>query len=406
MPVQIAMPKLGLTMAEGLITEWKFKEGDPVKKGEVLFTLETEKVAYEVESPADGVLLKILIREGETVPVGAVVGYIAQAGEPLLPEPPRPVAERPSVVPDALGAEPALPADLAATGPPDARIRATPLAKKTARVHHIDLTGVKGSGSCGRILLCDVEAGIKPPEPASAAATPMEAGGGDRLVPFSGMRRAVARKMMASKVETAQTYMSLNVDASRILDCREALLPVVEAKHHVRITVTDIIMKITGAAIREHPVINTRWTAEGVLFLRDVHMGMAMALEEGLIVPVIRNINDKSFSQVSLERTRLIEKGKANKFLPDDITGSTFTLSAMGMFGIEQFTSNINVPECAILAVGAIVKKQVVIENQAAIRPMMNVTLSYDHRVIDGAEAGKFLRTLKSYLENPIRIFA
>lgn len=406
MPVQIAMPKLGLTMAEGLITEWKFKEGDPVKKGEVLFTLETEKVAYEVESPADGVLVKILICAGETVPVGAVVGYIAQAGEPLPPEPLRPVVERPSVVPDALGAGPALPAGLAATGPPDARIRATPLAKKTARVHHIDLVGVKGSGSRGRILLCDVEASIKSPAPASAAAAPMEAGGGDRLVPFSGMRRAVARKMMASKVETAQTYMSLNADASRILDCREALLPVVEAKHHVRITVTDIIMKITGAAIRAHPVINTRWTAEGVLFLRDVHMGMAMALEEGLIVPVIRNINDKSFSQVSLERTRLIEKGKANKFLPDDISGSTFTLSAMGMFGIEQFTSNINVPECAILAVGAIVKKQVVIEDQAVIRPMMNVTLSYDHRVIDGAEAGKFLRTLKSYLENPIRIFA
>ena len=406
MPVQIAMPKLGLTMAEGLITEWKFKEGDPVKKGEVLFTLETEKVAYEVESPADGVLVKILIRAGETVPVGAVVGYIAQAGEPLPPEPPRPVAERPSVAPDALGAEPALPAGLAAAGPPEARIRATPLAKKTARVHHIDLAGVKGSGSRGRILLCDVEACIKPPAPASAAAAPMEAGGGDRLVPFSGMRRAVARKMMASKVETAQTYMSLNADASRILDCREALLPVVEAKHQVRITVTDIIMKITGAAIKEHPVINTRWTDEGVLFLRDVHMGMAMALEEGLIVPVIRNINDKSLSQVSLERTRLVEKGRANKFLPDDISGSTFTLSAMGMFGIEQFTSNINVPECAILAVGAIVKKQVVIEDQAAIRPMMNVTLSYDHRVIDGAEAGKFLRTLKSYLENPIRIFA
>jgi pyruvate dehydrogenase E2 component (dihydrolipoamide acetyltransferase) len=410
MPVQIAMPKLGLTMTEGLITEWKFKEGDSVKKGDVLFALETEKVTYEVESPADGVLAKILIREGETVPVGAVVGYIAQAGERMPPETVAAGRQRPPPAP--LSAE----ADVAAqagptsgpqaSAPPDSRIRATPLAKKTARAYGIDVGSVKGSGSRGRIMLCDVEAWLQRQAPAPAGAAQPEAASGDRLVPFSGMRRAVARKMMASKLETAQTYMSLNADASKILECREALLPVIEAKQHVRITVTDIIMKITGAAIKEHPVINTRWTAEGVLFLRDVHMGMAMALEEGLIVPVIRNINDKSFSQISQERTRLIEKGKANKFLPDDISGSTFTVSAMGMFGIEQFTSNINVPECAILAVGAIVKKQVVIDDQAVIRPMMNVTLSYDHRVIDGAQAGKFFRTLKSYLENPIQIFA
>ncbi len=414
MPVQIAMPKLGLTMTEGLITEWKFKEGDSVKKGDVLFTLETEKVTYEVESPADGVLAKILIREGETVPVGAVVGYIAHAGEKLpLAQPPETVAvgrERPKAVEASSGDESAVQAspisDTEASAPPDSRIRATPLAKKTARACGIDLGSVKGSGSRGRILLCDVEAWLQRQAPAPAGAAQPEAAAGDRLVPFSGMRRAVARKMLASKLETAQTYMSLNADASKIMECREALLPVIEAKHRVRITVTDIIMKITGEAIKEHPVINTRWTAEGVLFLRDVHMGMAMALEEGLIVPVIRNINDKSFSQISQERTRLIEKGKANKFLPDDISGSTFTVSAMGMFGIEQFTSNINVPECAILAVGAIVKKQVVIDDQAVIRPMMNVTLSYDHRVIDGAEAGKFLRTLKSYLENPIQIFA
>lgn len=414
MPVQIAMPKLGLTMTEGLITEWKFREGDRVQKGEVLFTLETEKVTYEVESPADGVLAKILIREGETVPVGAVVGYIAQAGE-KMPLPP------PTGMPLPVGLEPALASFPAETGfavekasssvpsaiaSGDSRFRATPLAKKTARTYGIDLGRVKGSGSAGRILLCDVEAYRQRPAHAPADVTPPAASGGDRLVPFTGMRKAVAKKMLASKLETAQTYMSLSADASKILEFREALLPVIAAKHQVRITVTDIIMKITGAAILEHPVMNTRWTDAGILFLKDVHMGMAMAMEEGLIVPVIRNINDKSLSHISLERTRLIEKGRSHTFLPDDISGSTFTVSAMGMFGIEQFTSNINVPECAILAVGAIVKKQVVVDDQAVIRPMMNVTLSYDHRVIDGAEAGKFLRTLKSDLENPIQIFA
>jgi pyruvate dehydrogenase E2 component (dihydrolipoamide acetyltransferase) len=411
MPVQIAMPKLGLTMTEGLITEWKFKEGEHVEKGEVLFTLETEKVTYEVESPADGVLARILIREGETVPVGAVVGYITAVGETLAAAlPPEitpsqgPVAPPPKETGFAAEAGRASVSPTAAEG--DARMRATPLAKKTARAYGIDLRSVKGSGSAGRILLCDVDAYRQRPSPAPVAVAPPASSGGERLVPFTGMRRAVAKKMLASKLETAQTYMSLNADASQILAFRETLLPVIEAKHRVRITVTDIIMKITGAAIQEHPVMNTRWTDAGVLFLKDVHMGMAMALEEGLIVPVIRHINDKTFSQISLERTRLIEKGKSHTFLPDDISGSTFTVSAMGMFGIEQFTSNINVPECAILAVGAIIKKQVVVEDQAVIRPMVNVTLSYDHRVIDGAEAGKFLRTLKSYMEKPIQIFA
>jgi pyruvate dehydrogenase E2 component (dihydrolipoamide acetyltransferase) len=360
------------------------------------------------------VLARILIREGETVPVGAVVGYITAVGEMLPTALPPEIAATGSEGTATVtftteagfaaeaGPDSVCPAEVAE----DSRIRATPLAKKTARGYGLDLRSVKGSGSAGRILLCDVEAYRQRPAPAPAAVAPPPATGGDRLVPFTGMRRAVAKKMLSSKLETAQTYMSLNVDASQILAFREALLPVIEAKHRIRITVTDIIMKITGIAIQEHPVMNTRWTDAGVLFLKDVHMGMAMALEEGLIVPVIRHINDKTFSQISLDRTRLIEKGKSHTFLPDDISGSTFTVSAMGMFGIEQFTSNINVPECAILAVGAIVKKQVVVEDQAVIRPMMNVTLSYDHRVIDGAEAGKFLRTLKSYMEKPIQIFA
>jgi pyruvate dehydrogenase E2 component (dihydrolipoamide acetyltransferase) len=254
------------------------------------------------------------------------------------------------------------------------------------------------------VLRQDVEkakaSGIQKPAAAAPAAPAAE----EKLVPFTGMRRTIAKKMLQSKVESAQAYMSNTVDASKLQQYREALLPFVEKKYGVRLTITDLMMKVTAAALREHPVVNTRWTDKGILYLPEVHMGMAMALDEGLIVPVIKSINAKSLGQIAVDRTALIKKGKTNSFLPDDIKGSTFTLSAMGMFGIEQFTAIINQPENAILGVAAIIDKPVVVKGQLVIRPMMNVNLSYDHRTIDGAEAGKFMQTLKAFIEDPVMI--
>jgi pyruvate dehydrogenase E2 component (dihydrolipoamide acetyltransferase) len=287
-------------------------------------------------------------------------------------------------------------------------VKATPLARKVAREYGIDLAAVAGTGPGGRVLREDVEkakaAGIQ--KPIAAAPAPAAPTAEEKLVPFTGMRRTIAKKMLQSKVESAQTYMSNTVDASRLQAYREELLPFVEKKYGVRLTITDLMMKITGAALREHPVVNTRWTDKGVLFLPEVHMGMAMALDEGLIVPVIKSINTKSLGQIAQDRTALIKKGKTSSFLPDDIKGSTFTLSAMGMFGIEQFTAIINQPENAILGVAAIIDKPVVVKGQIVIRPMMNVNLSYDHRTIDGAEAGKFMQTLKAFIEEPFLILA
>jgi len=274
---------------------------------------------------------------------------------------------------------------------------------------------VAGTGPGGRILREDVEkakaVGIQAPvaaapapaAPAQAApSAPTTAEG--RLAAFTGMRKTIAKRMLQSKVEAAQAYMGNTVDATRIQALRSELLPFIEKKSGVRITITDLMMKVTGAALREHPVINTRWTDKGVLFLPEVNMGMAMALDEGLIVPVIKNINGKSLGQVARDRVALIEKGKKNSFLPDDIKGSTFTLSAMGMFGLETFTAIINQPENAILAVGAIIDKPVALKGEVVIRPMMTVNLTYDHRTIDGAEAGKFMRTLKEMIEEPLYI--
>jgi pyruvate dehydrogenase E2 component (dihydrolipoamide acetyltransferase) len=405
MPVEIVMPKLGLTMTEGLIVEWRKKEGDPVKKGDILFVLETEKVTYEVEAPEDGSIGKILVKEQETVPVGAIVAYLLKPGESATA-----ITAAPAAAPKIEAATPALaataPTAAPAAAPAGGRVKATPLAKKVAREYGIDLAAVAGTGPGGRVLREDVEkakaAGIQ--KPAAAAPAPAVPAAEEKLVPFTGMRRTIAKKMLQSKVESAQTYMSNTVDASRLQAYREELLPFVEKKYGVRLTITDLMMKITGAALREHPVINTRWTDKGVLYLPEVHMGMAMALDEGLIVPVIKSVNTKSLGQIALDRTALIKKGKTNSFLPDDIKGSTFTLSAMGMFGIEQFTAIINQPENAILGVAAIIDKPVVVKGQIVIRPMMNVNLSYDHRTIDGAEAGKFMQTLKAFIEEPVLI--
>ena len=407
MPVEIVMPKLGLTMTEGQIREWKIKEGEEIRKGDILFILETEKVTYEVESPEDGVVARILVQENETVPVGSVVAYIARPGEDissLVVQPSGDAKKTPDEKETSFSSiqqnETETSDFSSQTG---TRVKASPLAKKVAKSYNLDLHSVKGTGPVGRILRDDVETAHKQQTKAASPSAP-QSSAEDRLVPFTGMRRAIANKMLASKVQTAQTYMSVTVDATKMVEYRKVLLPLIEEKHKVRVTITDIMMKITASAIGMHPVINTRWTDKGILYLSTVHMGMAMALNEGLIVPVIRNINNKGFAQIALDRNELIRKGKENRFLPDDISGSTFTLSAMGMFGIEQFTSNINLPENAILAVGAIIDKPVALNGAVVIRPMMTITLSYDHRAIDGAEAGKFMRTLKSYLENPIQI--
>jgi pyruvate dehydrogenase E2 component (dihydrolipoamide acetyltransferase) len=405
MPVDVVMPKLGLTMEEGLIVEWKVKEGDEVKKGDILFVLETEKVTYDVEAPEDGVLGKIVVAEQETVPVGAVVAYLLKPGESAADLGSAPAA---ASVPEA-AVEVKAEAPAASAPASGDRVRATPLAKKVAREYNIDLSTVTGTGAAGRIIREDVEkakelAAAQPavPAPAEKKAPAAEAAQDENIVKFTGMRKAIAKNMMTSKTEAALAYMTNCVDATKIQELRETLLPYIEKKHDVRVTITDVMMKITAAAIREHPVLNTRWTDAGILYMEDVHMGMAMALGDGLIVPVIRDINKKSFGQIAKDRVSLIKKGKEGTYTPDDIKGGTFTLSAMGMFGLEHFTAIVNQPENAILAVAAIIDKPVAVNGEVVIRPMMNVSLTYDHRTIDGAEAGKFMRTLKEMIENPL----
>jgi dihydrolipoamide dehydrogenase len=405
MPIDIIIPKLGLTMTEGQIVEWKKAEGDEVKKGDILFVLETEKVTFEVEASEEGILGKILVRENETVPIGAVVAYLLKPGESVADiETIQPPTKKEVEIEQRVAEPP--PFVLKEEYGKSDRVKASPLAKKKAKQFGIDLRAVQATGSGGMITKEDVEKFYqKELEKRDIKPATLREQSGEKIKALTTMRRTIAKKMLASKVETAQTYMSNTVDASRILAYRRRMLPLVRDEFGVKFTITDIMMKIAGAAIEKHPVMNTKWTDEGILYAEDVHMGMAMALDEGLIVFTIRDINKKDLGEVAKERKGLMRKGRENRFLPDEISGSTFTLSTLGMFDVEQFTANINLPESAILAVGAIIEKPIAANGEVLIRPLMKITLSYDHRTIDGAEAAKFMRTLKSLVENPAFLF-
>ena len=463
MAIEVTMPKLGLTMETGKITEWKKNEGDQVKKGEILLVVETEKITYEVESPGDGMLHIVVPVEGE-VPVAALIGYLAADKaeyDKVAAGGGAPAAAAPAAVP-AAAAQPAAPAAAPAakaSAParvPGERVKSSPYARRLADEAGIDISLVAGSGPEGRVVAKDVEAfkesgprikmtpvaekmiadlkldasqisgtgpggkitkedveqfTAKQKAPAAAAPAEKKAGEakmeeGDKLVKLTSMRKVIARKMLESCNQAAMAYMTNSIDATLIQEFREKILKTAEKKHGVRVTITDFVIKITAMALERHPVINTRWTADGILFLKDINVGMAMALKDGLIVPVIHNANKKSIVQIAKDRTALIDKGRGGKLGPAEMTGGTFTVSAMGMFGTELFSAIINQPENAILGVGAILDKPVVVNKQIVIKPMMNLTLTYDHRTIDGAEAGQFLRTLKELHDDPMLVLA
>ncbi|MCX5905100.1 MAG: dihydrolipoamide acetyltransferase family protein, partial [Proteobacteria bacterium] len=438
MAIEVTMPKLGLTMETGKITEWKKAEGAQVNQGEILLVVETEKITYEVECPANGLLHIIVPQDGE-VPVAELIAIIAAdkaeydkvaaGGAPAAAAPARADGERVKASPLArkLAGEAGI--DIAAIGGtgPEGRVvkkdvlswqetnkfRITPVAGKMAKENNIDLKQVAGTGPGGKITREDIEAYLAQQKAPAAAAAPAEKktgeakmGEGDKIVKLTSMRKVISRKMLESTNQAAQAYMTNSIDATLIQAFREKILAMGEKKHGVRVTITDFVMKITAMAIERHPVINTRWTGEGILFVKDINIGMAMSIKDGLVVPVIKNANKKSIIEIAKDRTALIDKGRNGKLGPAEMTGGTFTVSAMGMFGTELFTAIINQPENAILGVGAIIDKPVVVNKQIVIKPMMNLSLTYDHRTIDGADAGRFLQTLKELHDDPMLILA
>ena len=402
----ILMPKVGLTMTEGKIVEWRKAVGDRVEPGEIVFVFETEKVSFDVEATQSGKVSRIIVGEGETVAIGTEVALLDDASAAAAPAQVAAVPAQGDVPakdnPASVRAEPA-----PARG--SSKTRATPLARRIAKVNGIDIAQVAATSPGTPLKKRDVESylaglAVRTTSAPGSAAMPTPADG--RLVKLTSMREVIARKMVASTVEAAQAYMVVSVDAGNLVDARTRLIPSIEKQTGVRPTLTDLFAKIVAVAIERHPVMNTRWTKEGIVFLDAIHMGIATALDDGLVVPVIGNIGTKKLAEIAVERHDLIEKARSGKLPPERMKGSTFSISSLGMFGVEEFSAIINQPESGILAVGAIIDTPVARDGAVVIRPMMKLTLTYDHRIIDGAKAAAFVATLKDVVEEPLLALA
>jgi len=431
----VRMPKLGTTMTEGTIIRWLKKEGEEVKQGEPLLEIETDKVNLEEEAPASGILRKILVPEGAVVEVGKEIAVIGSADEPL-PEIGGP--EIGGEEKESEGASAGIKEQKAPESEIPGKVKASPAAKRVAREHGVDLKMVTPTGPGGRIVEKDVlafverrklratpvarkmaeEKGIdlsrieKPEGERITKKDVLEAAGAARaaepegkLIPWTGMRKAIAEKMSRSKGEIPHFYLTLEVDMTRTLELREKLIPKVQEVSGTKLSINDIIIKAAAVALTEYPIVNSTATEEGILMRDRINIGLAVALENGLIVPVVKDADRKGLARISKETAELIAKAREGRMLPDDYQGGTFTISNLGMYDIEEFAAIINAPESAILAVGKIVKKPVVDEDdRIVIRPMMKLTLSCDHRVIDGALGARFLKRIKEILEDPLEM--
>lgn len=407
----IEMPKLSDTMTDGVIAAWHKKVGDTVKAGELLAEVETDKATMEMEAFYDGVLLHIGVEKGAGIPVGALMAIIGKAGEDvsdILAQYASGAAKAAAPVEKAAVAEngseksaaPVLVAEPETAANGDGRVKASPLAKALAKEKGVSLTQVPGSGEGGRIVKRDIEAFLESGGGVSVAAVAAVGRESYREVAVSQMRKTIARRLVESKNAAPHFYLTMEIDMGVAVEAREAL----NAVSPVKISFNDMVIKAVAAALRQHPAVNSSWLGDKIRFNDHIHIGMAVAVEDGLIVPVIRFADAKSLSAIATETRALAEKAKSKKLQPPDWEGNTFTISNLGMFGIDEFTAIINPPDACILAVGGIADKPVVKNGAVVPGKVMKVTLSCDHRAVDGAVGSAFLKTLKDYLENPVRM--
>ncbi len=411
----IEMPKLSDTMTVGTLVKWLKKEGDTVKTGDMLAEVETDKATMELESFFDGTLLAIFVPAGSAVPLGAALCAVGKPGEKVS-APAAPAAAAAAPVQAPASPAPAAPAPVAATPPPPAapaaapaapsggRMKVTPLARKLAAEKGVNLASIRGSGPGGRIRRSDVLAGpaagqASPgaPAPSSFAKGPIQE---ERLVPVSNMRATIARRLLESKTQIPHFYADIEVDAGPLLELRSQLNEALE-KEGVKLSVNDFVLKASAEALRRVPAVNCSWEGNAVRCHPAAHVSFAVAIEDGLITPVIRDAHLKTIFAISTEAKALGRRAKDKKLAPAEFTGGTFCVSNLGMMGIDRFCAIINPPNAAILAVGTTVEKPVVKDGQIVIGHRMNLTLSADHRVVDGAVGATFLAALRDLLEKP-----
>jgi pyruvate dehydrogenase E2 component (dihydrolipoamide acetyltransferase) len=394
MATEVVLPRIDAGMTQGTIIEWKKNGGDWVKKGEILYVLETEKVTFEVEAPESGILSEVMAKAGDVLAVGTIVAFILQPGEKVPEIPTRGKIEIKEGMPPTPRTEAVEEFEDAKE---TAAVKASPLAKKIAKEQNIDLSRIKGTGPEGRVIKEDVMAVIEGTK--KSAIEPM---GQEENLPLSSMRRTIARRMVESFQSAPHFYLSVEVDVEELKKARERLRPMMEKITGIRLTYTDLLIKIAAKAIEEHPEINVTWAGDGIKRLRNINLGLAIAVEDGLIVPVICQANTRSLTEIVRMRADFGQRADQGKIRLDEMRGGSLTITNLGMFGIDQFNAIINPPESSILAIGRIADKPVVHNGQIGIRPRMNLTYSIDHRVLEGVSGSRFLQSIKELIEQPL----
>ena len=415
MAFEVLMPQLGLTMEEGTVSQWIKHEGDEVKTGDVIVEITTDKLTNEVVSEHDGVMLKIVAQEGEDIPGKGLLAYIGQPGEAVGGDAPAPAAAAPAAAEAASAAAPAAaPAPVAAAN--GARIRISPLARKTAAKMGVDYSGIAGTGPSGRIVLKDILAAAEAQKNAPAAETApaaapaakpaaksagLELMEGDTVVKLTGMRKVVAERMLASHTEIPPVTQNIKVDVTELMKFRKMLLAETGKKY----SVNDLVLKATAKCLRQHPEMLVSFDGNQIIQRAHVNIGMAVALDTGLIVPVIRDADKMGLDEISATAKDLATRAKENKLGADEYKGSTFSVSNLGMFGIETFTPIINQPDAAILGVCAI-QDELALDDEGNVvkKQVMRLSVTLDHRLLDGAVVAKFEMDLRDLLQNPMSI--
>lgn len=438
MAEKVVMPKLGATMEEGTIDSWLVEIGEEVEEGDPIVEIQTDKITMEVEAEADGILLTQLYEAGETVPVQQTIAYIGEAGE-KIPE----SEDIPTI--DAISAEevtePEAEQTVAhTTNNADEKIRRTPIARRLAKESNIPLQSIDGTGPLGRIQRIDVEnylaenkenitplakkiaddqqidtahltgsgvhGKIKKTDVIGAQQSQLDAPVTTaERVPFKGMRKVIADNISNSFYTAPHVTLFSEIDMTEVVNVRKQLLPIIEQQEGVRISFNEIIMKATASSLKNNPAINVSLENDKeIIYHADVNLGFAVAVDAGLVVPVLRNVDQKGLGILTKEAKEIAKKARENMLTPDEMQGSTFTISNLGMFAVDGFTPIINQPNAAILGVGRIQEKPVIVDGEVKVRSMMSLSLSFDHRIIDGAPAAQFLTDLKNVLENPYKL--
>jgi len=402
MAENVIMPKLGMAMKEGRVAKWRCKEGEEVEEGDVIAEIETEKITYQIEAPISGILVKILVGQGSVARVGQVIGVLIKEGESFdaaaLPVPPQEVSVQETAAASEIRAEaPSRPRERA-------RIKITPIARKIAKEKGVDISKIKGTGPDGRITREDILVAV---EGAKEAEGPeMELAGKTLIglgatVPLTRVREIIGERLTASSRDVPHVYFSCEVDGTEMIEFREKFSDRIESATGVRLSFNDIILKAVARIIETYPLFNASLEDKAIKIHEEVNIGLAVALEDGLVVPVIRRVNELELGQIAVARKEILDKARGKKLTLDDLSGGTFTVSNLGQFNIDFFTSIINPPETAILSVARMKERPMVIKGELAIRPSVNLGLAADHRVVDGAMAAAFLENLQRLLEYP-----